>query len=296
MSTETEAVAKIVEDHANKPDTMVVTDPETGAALVLAVVPNSMKAMDLTPELDKRLPFPKRRTGVIRAKSLAALIEMVNRWKDGCTVVYADDSEAPVITAVMNDHFPEADGDPGFRDHRILYQPELSDEWLAWTSMDEKAMGSEAFALFLEDHILDLVDPSGGIGAATQKIVDGLGVEVATPAKVRGLARDLTVHVNSRVKDARNLQSGEAQLIFESQHTDAEGKPVKIPGAFLVGIPIYKGGPGYLFVARLRYRVGNGLTWSFSLAQTDLAKREVMAEMVKRIKDACGVLVVEGTP
>jgi uncharacterized protein YfdQ (DUF2303 family) len=241
------------------------------------------------------LPAPVRRVGIINVASIDAFLAMVNRHRSDSTVVYCDDGDAPRLTAVINDHLPNTDGKAGFRDHRVVYAPELSEQWTAWTEHDGEALSMSEFAQHLEDRALDMIDPAAPMPASTKAILDALGVKAAAPSVIRGLARSLTIHESSRVTEARNLQSGEAQLTFESTHTDQDGKPLTVPGAFLVGIPIYKGGPGYLFVARLRYRKsGPSITWSYSLAQTDAAKREVMAEMVRRVGADAGVLVIEG--
>ncbi len=295
--TEAEAVANVARAGAHGPQVMRVTHPETNEQIVLSVVPDNMTARDVTAELDKRLPAPRRRTGTIVVKAMAAFIAMTNRHKSEATVVYCDDGQKPTFTAVMNDHRPDADGTPGYRDHRVLYAPELSPEWQAWTGRDSKLQDSSSFAEFLEERALDLVDPAAQIPASTQKVIDALGVSVAAPATVRGLARDITIHVRSTVKEARNLQSGEAQIVFDTQHTDSSGNKLTIPGAFLVAIPIYRGELPFLFVARLRYRVKDGqVLWAFQLAQTDLAKREVMAEMITTIREETECLTIEGTP
>lgn len=296
--TEAEAVAKIAIEGISVPQTMNVTDPETGTSIVLTVVPATMTALDMTAELDKRLPFPRRRAGTVEVQSIDSFLALVNRHKSDATVVYCSDhSTSPRLTAVMDDHMPESTGIAGHRQHRVVYAPELSEQWTAWAEHDSNSMSMTAFAEFLDERALEMIDPAQPMPASTRAILDALGVKAASPSVIRGLARSLTIHESSKVVETRNLQSGEAQIAFESTHSDADGKPLTVPGAFLVGFQIYKGGPGYLFVARLRYRkVGPAIMWSYTLAQTDAAKREVMAEMVKRIRTDTACLVVEGTP
>ncbi len=298
MNTETEAVASILKNQPFPPQVLPVKDEKTGMTRYVMVVPDNMTVEDFTDQLRELLPAPERRTGTTLVKSIDAFLALVNRWKSDSTVVYADDATQPVITAVVNDHRPDAAGTPGFRDHRIVYQPALSDEWKTWTSLQGKWLTSEQFAELLEDRALDLVDPSTpAVGPNTTKILNALNVQAATPSRIAGLARSLTVCVNMRVKDSRNLQSGEGSIMFESSHTDEAGKPLEVPGAFLLGIPIYKGGPGILFVVRLRYDVKNqAILWKFLLSQTDLAKRETMETMIKRIGAETAVVVVEGQP
>lgn len=297
MTSETEAVAALVTSNAHEPQTLEVEHPDTGEKLIISCVPSNMTARDLTKDLDARMPHPRRRTGTVVVKAMAAFIAMTKRFSSEATVIYCDDGQRPTFTAVLNDHLRYGDGTPGHRDHRIVYAPELSPEWQAWTGRDGKLQDSSSFAEFLEERALDLVDPAAQIPASTQKVIDALGVSVAAPATVRGLARDITIHVRSTVKEARNLQSGEAQIVFDTQHTDSSGNKLTIPGAFLVAIPIYRGELPFLFVARLRYRVKDGqVLWAFQLAQTDLAKREVMAEMITTIREETECLTIEGTP
>jgi uncharacterized protein YfdQ (DUF2303 family) len=256
-----------------------------------------MQAVAIQAALDARLPAPRRRTGTFKVDSIDSFIAMVNRHKSDATVVYCSDDDQPSLTAVMNDHLPDATGAAGFRDHRVSYQPELSDQWQAWTEHDGEALSMSAFAEHLEENAMDMVDPAVGIPQSTKDILNSLGVNASAPSVIRGLARSLTIHESSKVIETRNMQSGEAQLMFESTHMDADGKPLMVPGAFLVGIPIYKGGPQYLFVARLRYRKqGATIVWSYSLTQTDAAKRQTMQKMIERVRSETFCLAIEGSP
>lgn len=295
MTTEAEAVAALATKAAGIISQQTVTDPETGTKVSVLLVPNTMQSVAIQAALDARMSAPRRRMGSIYVASIASFVAMVNRHKSDATVVYCCDNDQPSLTAVMNDHLPEATGAAGFRDHRVCYHPELSDQWQAWADHDGEALSMSAFAEHLEDNAMDMVDPAIPMPQVTADILTSLGVKAAAPATIRNLARSLTIHESSKVSETRNMQSGEAQLMFESTHTDADGKPLVVPGAFLVGFPIYKGGPPYLFVARLRYRKQGGtIVWIYSLAQTDLAKRRNMEEMIRKVGSETGVLIIEG--
>lgn len=258
------------------------------------VLPDGLRRIPIPEqEIDEARGCPRRRKGTIVALSLEALIELVNRHKSDKTVVYVDQS-GPVFTAVLNDFPPGAVSSPDFRDHRIHYQAALSAEWAAWIGRSNSPMKQADFAAFLEEHVLDLLDPSG-LGPTTQKVIDALGVSVATPAVLRGLARDLSVRVKQQVREARNLATGETQVVFASEHSTDDGRPLVVPGAFVIGIPVFQGGELYALVARLRYRVGEGhIMWSYSLAHADNAKRDVVQGMIASIREKTGVLVLEG--
>jgi uncharacterized protein YfdQ (DUF2303 family) len=262
----------------------------------LLFLPDGMRRVTIPEqEVDEVRGCPRRRKGTIRALSLEALIELVNRHKSTRTIVYVD-PDGFTFVGVLNDFAPGAEGEPGFRDHRVVYQAVLSKEWAAWTFGDSKPMRQGEFAAFLEEHVLDLLDPSG-LGPATQKVIDALGVTVASPAVLRGLARDLSVRVKQQVREARNLATGETQVVFASEHATDDGRPLVVPGAFVVGIPVFEHGALYALVARLRYRVAEGvITWSYALTHPENAKRDAIDGMIATIREKTGVLVLEGAP
>lgn len=289
--TEADAIIETVKRYY-VPETYSFEPQDTSVPML--ILPDGMKRVPIPEgELDEARGCPRRRKGTIVALSLEALTELVNRHKSDKAVVYVDPS-GPVFTAVLNDFPPGKDCNPDFRDHRIHYQAALSPEWGAWIGSNNSPMRQAEFAVFLEEHALDLLDPSA-LGPSTQKIIDALGVTVATPAVLRGLARDLSVRVKQQVREARNLATGETQVVFASEHSTDDGRPLVVPGAFVIGIPVFQGGELYALVARLRYRVGEGhITWSYSLAHADNAKRDVVQGMIATIREKTGVLVLEG--
>jgi uncharacterized protein YfdQ (DUF2303 family) len=292
QTTEAAAVADIVAQY-HEPTILSVELDEVSVPVLLA--PSGFRRIEVAQkEIDEERGHPARRKGTVMALGVDAFIELVKRWANPGLIVYV--SGEPRLVAVVNDHDPNVDGIAGFRDHRIEYAPELSDEWRAWTGANGKSFGQAEFSQFLEDHILDLVDPAA-VGASTTKILDALGVVAATPVALRGLARDMSVRVKSQVREARNLATGETQVIFASEHSTEDGRPLTVPGAFVLGVPVFEGGPLFLIVARLRYKVVEGkIFWSFLLCQADKAKDTVLREMRERIAKETGVFVVEGTP
>lgn len=74
----------------------------------------------------------------------------------------------------------------------------------------------------------------------------------------------LQVNVESNVKNAQTLNSGEVSILFEEVHRDGAGAPLKVPNLFTIAIPVFYGGELYRIAARLRYRVSNAkITWSY---------------------------------
>jgi uncharacterized protein YfdQ (DUF2303 family) len=262
-------------------------------ALLLAV-PSGRHIISAQEFIEETEGAPWRSKGTVRVSDVAALVAMVNRHKTEHTVIYVDhERDVPSIVAVLND---DANDAPGFGDWRVLYSVKFSPEWGTWTTLDGHSFDMSHFSSFLEDNILDILDPKTAPPSAT-KILDALSVKAADAAMLQGISREFSVNVNSKVKEARSLQSGEAQIMFGEEHTDAKGKPVKVPGAFIIKVPVFEGGDHFAVVARLRYRVrGGAITWTYKLFRTDLVLRTVVAELVQKVEKETGCLTVLGRP
>lgn len=278
-------------------DDIDYTDPDTGNTMSLVFAPKGMARYEVPlAEREELNGGPFRRKGNTAVKSIAAFCDLVTRHISPAVVVYADDNDQrPSLTAVINDHDPSVEGSAGFRDHRITYAPALSAEWRTWNEMNGKWMSQAQFAQFLEDHILDLTDGSN-VGPTTQKTIDALGVQVASPLVLRSLARDMNVRVKMAVREARNLSSGETQVVYATENTTEDGRPLVVPGAFMIAIPVYENTDLYAIAARLRYRIveGSGIAWSFQLTHPERARRSLMATMIDTVRSKTGALVVEG--
>lgn len=296
--TEAEVVADLAKRAEMRAEIMVVKDPMSGASAAVLLAPTGMQKIELQNMLDAREDHPRRRKGTVKAESTEAFVNLVTRHKAPQTVIYAQTgSTQPALVAVLNDHTPGVgDAAPGWRDHRVEYTPQLSDEWKAWTAINNKLLGQEAFAEFLEDHALDLLD-EGEANKAARLVIDSLGMDVATPADMHGLARDFKVSVKQQVREAKSLRTGETQINFVSEHTTETGQAIKVPGAFLIGIPVFHGGPLYTIVVRLRYRLNEGrVNWTCKLARPEDSRDDAVKDLLEEVREATACLLVEGTP
>jgi len=263
------------------------------------VVPKGMQAIDvqavIDARIDRRALAPRRCKGDVAVDTLDAFLDVVRRFCGAQTVVYVHDGSKPQLVAVLNDSSDASN--PGWRDHRIVYVPALSDEWQAWSDQDSKGLSQVAFAELLEDRCLDVISPAS-VGPKTKGILEQLGVKAASPAELQGLARGLSIRVDSTVKEVRSLDSGEAQVVYSEQHTGEDGKPLNVPRAFVIAIPVFKGGAAYTHAVRLRYRASQGrVVWSYSVIHADQAKRDAVVDMMTTVREKLPeVLVVEGQP
>ncbi|MFT3966844.1 MAG: DUF2303 family protein [Sphingobium sp.] len=276
-----------------------ITDPVSGVEVPALLGPQGIAPVPAS-IFSEYLTGPRQRSGTSNFTKIESLIDHVNRFKDASSALFAvDDRASPSITAVLDYHHAGAASLARFGKHRSIFAFPLSDEWKAWTKMDGEPMEMGDFAAFLEDRIIDvlhLVEGEDSLPEDLRQFINLCGGTVATPNKLVELSRGLHVHENSAVTQAINLSTGEAQISFQTEHTDANGVPLKVPGLFLIGIPVFKGGPIYRIAARLRYRKQAGLKFFYELWRTDRTFDHAFNEACERVRIETGLPLLFGKP
>lgn len=290
--TDAEAVIEVVE-RLSKVETLNVGD----GRLVLAV-PNGKRLEPVKQYLDAYLPRPERATGTASFSRLDSLIAHAKRHRVSESVLFCDE-RAPKLVVVYNGHHEARDdgaGNAGFGDFRAVYSFPLSEQWQAWQRAATSSMSLAEFAEFLEDRIIDVLDPADA-GDVAAEMAKKLGITYASPSALMALSRGLSVHVKHKVAEHRNLSTGEAQLQFTEEHTDTAGNQLKVPGGFVISIPVFHHGPRYRLPVRLRYRVHGGqTTWFLAPHGADLAREDALDESVNRAAQETELPVFYGTP
>lgn len=262
----------------------------------------SPETVDLSRLFESYRERPERKTGTARALTLASFIDLTNTHKVAESVVFANtDWKQPSFQSVIDYHGASGEaasgaweGEPGNLKHRIRYEFPLSEEWKAWVEVNGSGLSQADFAAFIEDRIAELASP---MDAEKIQLERDFQTTVATPADVLRLSRGLQVNVNSQVKQIVTLQTGEGQLTWDEGHTDGDGKPLKVPGIFLVSVaPFFMGDPVRI-PARLRYRVSAGkVTWSILLYRPDKYVTERVREDLDKVARETGLPAFEGSP
>lgn len=286
----------LVEDYI-APVIETMKEPVTGVEAPVEIGKDGVAAIPSSIFDDYR-DKPARRKGIATLTDLDSLIGHVNRFKDDDTVLFASDNRSsPSITAVLDYHRAGADADPRFGQHRARFTFPLSDEWTAWTAGNKKPLRMIEFAAFLEDRIIDVLEQGEDLPEDMARFVKAIGGNIASPTKLMEIAVGLKVNEKSAVGETVNLSSGEGEIIFVSQHTDASGKPLKVPNLFLIGVPVFKNGPAYRIAVRLRYRKSSdGLAFWYEMWREDRVFDDAFSEAVARAKDETGLPVFMGSP
>jgi uncharacterized protein YfdQ (DUF2303 family) len=211
--------------------------------------------------------FPARKTGQAAAQTFEAFINLTLRHQTAHSAIFANmDWRKPALTTIV-DYHELADGHPNFGKHRVHYAFPLSEEWQKWVDSNGQKMNQVDFAYFLEDRITELVSPTDEERIQYER---DFAVTIATPAQLVELSRGLQVNVESKVKASTTLQSGEGQIVWEETHTDGTGKPLKVPGIFMLNIAPFFMGDKVRIPVRLRYRPAGGkVAWYYEIYRPD---------------------------
>ena len=293
--SEAEALSEFLQAEAAP----VIVDAGVGAdgtPIKHLVVGKNRQILDLRRLFDEGRTAPVRRRGTARHQTLKSFIDHVQRFKDAGSAVFAEIGEAPKLVGVLDYHPAGAESAPRFGQHRSEYAFPLSEQWKAWIERNGKAMDQAQFAEFIENRILDVAAPEG-MGETSTAIARKLGQSFASPQKLLELSRGLQVREGSVVQNAKNLSTGEVQIQFATTHTDERGEPLKVPGLFLLAIPVFEAGEHYEIAVRLRYRLSQGrITWFFEMHSADVVLRDAVEGACAAVEKETSLPVFRGTP
>ncbi len=265
--------------------TLTLEGPDGSQGLAV-VIPQGQKLQSVKAVLDEFRTEPERKTGTARFHDLASFIAHVNRFKDPDSALFADPNpRGPSLTSVLDYHHA-GDRPPRFGTHRGVYPFPLSEEWQKWIAKDGETMSQAEFAEFVENRIHDVVAPATA-GETAKLFVESLGCHFAPTSKLLELSRGLSMRVEQKVANSQVLQTGEVSMQFTTTHVDEQGAPLKVPGAMLLAIPVFRNGAIYQVPARIRYRQREGrISWFYELHGVDRV-------IDHAVKEACDLAVKE---
>lgn len=239
------------------------------------VLPQGFQHVDITGAIEAAQDHPNRKRGIVQLRDVGSFIEYAQHQKsEDIGYMYAD-PDARTLTAVFNDQ--RSVDYPGWRDHRAVYTAELSRELDTWIRNNKQPKEQEDFAVFLEDNIADVVDPSGDVL----------------------LAVALTLQAKTEVNfgSSRRLDNGQVQLTYtENIEARAGAGSIEIPREFSIGLRLFKNGDGYRIKARLKYRLSAGkVKFWYELDRPENAIEDAFKAYVEKAKES-GYTVLIGKP
>jgi uncharacterized protein YfdQ (DUF2303 family) len=222
-------------------------------------------------------PAPDRKTGAVHFTEHQSLAAYVNGHKaDDATTLWANRDKGTIV-AVLNDHSTLATA--GWADHRATLTLEQSPSWKAWSQANGRLFEQVAFADFIEDHLIDIVDPTG--------------------AHLLEVAQSIQATKNVVMKSATRLDNGEVKLRYEEQLDAKAGQQgdLTIPARLTLGVAPFEGMDLYRVEARLRFRLSNGsVSFSIHLDRPEDVLRSAFAFVAESVAAETGLTVFYGTP
>jgi len=308
---------------ANMPGAEVLGLDETARTAtqpLLIAVPDGIKIIDQSAQLHAaaQLMKPYQRKGTAKMADLPSLIAWANRFKAENSVLFGKNTDNDLSLTCIADYHLEGPatitdaGDPTARygSHRASYTFPLSKAWKLWKSISGNAQTSVEMGAFLEDNILDVIDPplsltSPGIAGAEATESEHRLIDIArrldgsygTGFQLFNMAKSFSVYESSEFVEQRNLTTGEATLVHKSEHVDGTGQPIKIPKLFLIAIPVFEGGPAYRLPVRFQYRKsGSVVKFTLTLHDPKNALDHAFDEATATAATETGMPLFIGTP
>lgn len=221
------------------------------------LAPKDFELKNITSELESQDAIEQH----MQLHNIDCFCSYVNKYRQTNTMVVIN-NQSKKIRASIDYHGAE---NKELCLHSAEFLPELSKDWLTWINNNKKKFSQYDFALFIEDQVESISEPSGAEM-----------LEIATHFKVIRKA-----HFSKGV----NLNSGEIQFSFSNENQQGT---ISVPSEFKVALPVFEYGEYYELTARLRYRLSDDcLVLWYELRRPDLA----LDKAIESIREKLGKLL-----
>lgn len=224
---------------------------------------------------------PVRAWGTYRFTEHISFCEYIHRYNLGAdkTNLFAC-REKLLVEAVINDHAGggEQEIEEDWGDHRAILNLQHTQAWKDWSGINKKPMDQVAFAEFIEDHLADIVDPSG--------------------AQMLEIAQTLEASVGGKFSSGVRLQTGSIKLMYHQDVSTKAGNggELQVPAGITLGIQLFEGMEHYKVPCRFRTRLNGGdLKLMVIIDQPDRLLRTAFNDVVKAIEESTILTVFHGT-
>ena len=153
------------------------------------VLPEGFEVKSLEWLLDR----PLQRKAQAAFSEQDSFIGYVRQFAGSETQLCADVRQGVVI-AILDYHEGGKDGRAGHGKHVAKFLPLLSEEWLAWTGKDGKALSQLQFAEFIEERLRDIREPDG--------------------AALLEMAQNFSASRSAKVESSKRLSDGRVQFVY----------------------------------------------------------------------------------
>jgi uncharacterized protein YfdQ (DUF2303 family) len=232
--------------------------------------------------LERLCVSPVRKRAVVEVRDYMSCIDYVARHQEPGSVIFAVVREdGGCFTAILDYHGNNELGGniPRWGDHTCRYVCEHSPEWKRWLQRSGEAMSQVSMALFIEDNLIDIIEPEA--------------------ARMLEMVKTLEATQGVEFKSLVRLDNGDRGLHYSHTTAAKAGQQgdMEIPEKFKLKIAVFENGPGYDVECRFRYRIKDGsLSLGYEVIRphkiVDLALTEARTAIVQALP---GVPVMRGS-
>lgn len=263
QETKTETAAQEIIAATHQPVRDVIGTP-------MLILPAGFKEVTL----ERLLPAPTRKKGVVTLNDADSFIAVVNDQKTDDTRLFST-INPPTFTAVFN----HTAAGPGWGDHRAKYNAPLSPEWVAWTGMNDQKVSQVELAQFIENNLVDVVSPDG--------------------ATLLEICRTLEAKKKVSFSSSIRLSDGSNEFTYEEDvQGSAQKGTLQVPEMFVIGVPVFEEGERWKVEVRLRFRIAEGgrLTMWIELVRPHKVIEEAVKELRTQIAAKTELMILNGAP
>lgn len=205
----------------------------------------------------------------VTVTSAAAFLLYFNRFANPNSTILVDIEKAK-IHGVIDYHIANTDNVlPQHGKHTVTYPCPLTPEAQKWFDKNKIQMNQTDFAQFIEDGLLEIMEPSG--------------------SEMLEIASTLQAKNQVNFRSGIRLDNGQAQMTYEESIQGSAGVSgnVNIPQKIALALRIFRGDDAaYRIEANFRYRIKEGkLTMWYELIRPHIAREDAVKQIIETIKN-----------
>jgi uncharacterized protein YfdQ (DUF2303 family) len=226
---------------------------------------------------------PRRVRETLEAYSTDGLLQYLDRHAQEDTVLFVHPTKGRV-GAVIDYHSPAQGGGagstPSWCEHKVRYDPTLSDALCAWKRKHDQLLKQLEFAEHIEERLEDILDPSH--------------------SRVLEAAQNMQAKRNVDFESGQSLAGSDDVTFHYKEETEVKGE-MTLPKTMTIGIPIFRGGPRYKLDLRVRWQIKSRseLRIGYKILRLEDAKRTAAEDLLDNVREWAGendVPVLEVSP
>lgn len=231
---------------------------------------DKVQIINLGEHLDQYRTNPRRKRGSFTVHDAASFCRYLKKHGVEETEVWADTLGYRIVGVINAHEGADAPVDvpaAGWGDHRVVYGVKYTEAWSTWIERDGKLLPQAEFADLIEDRAIDIQVPSA--------------------ADMLEMAEHFHATPNVRFESSQQASSGERQFEYRETIDAKAGRAgrLSVPKEFTLGLKPFEGAQPYKVIARLRYRIRDGVLFlGYRLERPTDVLRDAFEDVIAEVQ------------